>query len=334
MRQAQAAGRFYSKYRQLVVASSPEINGRKSQAPLGSDGTDGISAMPMRGRIAFTRKTNSLLTRYSDTFGEMQLRKYTERAIRAAQTEAELNNRAKSAFLSTISHELRTPLNAIIGFSDLIRHPGAATVAETSEYAEHIAKAGQRLLSLVSDVLDMSRLEAGSLAIDKRLCNLGEILEDAVSAAHPAFAAKHQVLDMRIAPGLPMVDGDPKRLIQLFSNLLSNAEKFTTEKGRILVIAKADQDGGVTVAIADTGIGMTPEQIGLALKPFAQVQDHLARRGEGAGLGLPLAMGIVQLHGGNLYLDSKPGAGTTAMVTLPRAGTATKTKISRAGKAA
>ena len=271
------------------------------------------------GHLTRARKAPGLLARYSDTFGEMQLRKYTERAIRAARAEAELNLRSKSAFLSTMSHELRTPLNAIIGFSDIIRQPGAATPAQASDYADHIANAGRRLLNVVSDVLDMSRLESGSLTLDMLPLYIGDVLEVAVENAGPLFEAKHQSVDLRLEAGLLDISGDPKRLRQLFANLLSHASKFTGEKGRILVMAKAVKGGGVTIAIADTGVGMTHEQIVLALKPFAQVQGHLSRTQEGAGLGLPLAMGIAKLHGGSLYLDSQPGAGTTAVVTLPRA---------------
>ena len=239
--------------------------------------------MAVPGQHARVHKASGLLARYSDTFGQMQLRKHTERAIRAARAEAELNARSKSAFLSTMSHELRTPLNAIIGFSDLLRQPGATSPSETSDYAEHIANAGRRLLNVVSDVLDMSRLESGSLSLDPAPLSIGEVLEIAVENARPAFAAKQQSLDLRLEAGLPDISGDSKRLRQLFANLLSNASKFTGEKGRILVMAKAVKDGGVTIAIADTGVGMTHEQIVVALKPFAQVQGHLARTQEGAG---------------------------------------------------
>ena len=261
--------------------------------------------MALRGHPARARKASGLLARYSDTFGEMQLRKYTERAIRAARAEAELNARSKSAFLSTMSHGLRTPLNAIIGFSDLMRQPGATSPQESSDYAEHIANAGRRLLNVVSDVLDMSRLESGGFTLDTAPVYIDEVLEIAVENARP-----------------------------LFANLLSNASKFTDHKGRILVMAKAVKDGGVTIAIADTGAGMTHEQIVLALKPFAQVQGHLARTQEGAGLGLPLAMGIAKLHGGSFYLDSQPGAGTTAVVTLPRAQAASSTSSANIGNVA
>ncbi|HVW72427.1 MAG TPA: HAMP domain-containing sensor histidine kinase [Rhizomicrobium sp.] len=275
--------------------------------------------MAKPGQTARSYKASRLLARYCDTFGEMQLRKYTERAIRAARAEAELNHRSKSAFLSTMSHELRTPLNAIIGFSDLIRTPGATTAAEVADYAGHIAHAGRRLLNLVSDVMDMSKLEAGSLILDRQPVRISEILEIALEDTKALFDAKQQPVDMRLEPRLPNIDGDVKRLRQLFVNLLSNASKFTAEMGRILVMARALKDGSITIAIADTGMGMTHEQIMVALKPFAQVQGHLARTQEGAGLGLPLAMGIARLHGGSLLLDSQPGAGTTAVVTLPPA---------------
>jgi len=291
----------------------------------------------MPAKFARARKANGLLARYSDTFGEMQLRKYTERAIRAARAEAELNSRSKSAFLSTMSHELRTPLNAIIGFSDLIGQPG--TAGEAAEYAQHIATAGRRLLDVVSDVLDMSRLESCSLELDRRPCLIGEVIEIAVENTRDLFAAKQQPVDLRLDANLPEVIADTKRLRQVLTNLLSNASKFTAEKGRVLVMARGLKDGSVTIAIADTGIGMTHEQIVLAMQPFAQVQGHLARTQEGTGLGLPLAMGLVQLHGGSLHLDSQPGAGTTAVVTLPRgdataASTPSRSNSSRIGKVA
>jgi two-component system cell cycle sensor histidine kinase PleC len=272
--------------------------------------------MPMLGRHRAARPS-SLLARYCDSFGEMQLRKYTERAIRAARSEAELNHRAKTAFLSTMSHELRTPLNAIIGFSDLMCMPGTMTQDQAVDYASHISNAGRRLLNVISDVMDMSKLEAGSLVLEREPLLIDEVLELALEKSRDLFAAKLQPIDMRIDKNLPEVEGDAKRLIQLFAHLLSNASKFTPEKGRILVMARALKDGAVTVAIADTGRGMSHEQMVMAMKPFAQVEGYLSRSQEGVGLGLPLAQGITKLHGGTLNLDSQPGAGTTAMVTLP-----------------
>jgi two-component system cell cycle sensor histidine kinase PleC len=263
------------------------------------------------------RQKNSLLARYSETLGEMMLRRHTETAIRAARQEAELNDRAKSAFLSAMSHELRTPLNAIIGFSDLMREPGATTADASAEYAGHIARAGRRLLDVVGDVLDMSKLEAGSLALTRAPAAIAEVLAAAVEQAAPLFAEKSQVLDVRAERMPPELEIDHKRVRQLLVNLLSNASKFTPAGGRVLVLARPAADGGVTIAVADTGIGMTHEEIMLALKPFAQVDARRARAQEGAGLGLPLAQGLVRLHGGTLHIESRPGAGTTVMVSLP-----------------
>ena len=138
----------------------------------------------------------------------------------------------------------------------------------------------------------------------------------------PCLTPSSSLVTVHIERHLPQIEGDARRLRQLFANLLSNASKFTGDKGRVLVMAKAANDGAVTIAIADTGVGMTHEQIVLALKPFAQVQGHLARTQEGAGLGLPLAMGIAKLHGGTLLLDSEPNAGTTVILSLPRAAQA------------
>ena len=145
-------------------------------------------------------------------------------------------------------------------------------------------------------------------------------------------AVRHRGVPFDEADADDALGVDARRLRQLFDNLLSNAGKFTPEKGRVLAMAKAGRDGSVTIAIADTGIGMTHEQIVVAMKPFAQVEGHLARSQEGAGLGLPLALGIARLHGGSLYLDSQPGAGTTAIVTLPRS--AAVASPAKTGKAA
>jgi two-component system cell cycle sensor histidine kinase PleC len=269
-------------------------------------------------RLSTRRQKNSLLARYSETFGEMMLRRHTETAIRAARQEAELNDRAKSAFLSAMSHELRTPLNAIIGFSDLMRQPGATTADDSAAYAGHIAKAGRRLLDVVGDVLDMSRLEAGSMALSRAPAAVADVVAAAVDQAAPLFAEKDQVLDVRSERAPPDLEIDHKRVRQVLVNLLSNASKFTPAGGRILLLARPAADGGVTIAVADTGIGMTHEEIMLALKPFAQVDARRARSAEGAGLGLPLALGLVRLHGGTLHIESQPGAGTTVMVCLPR----------------
>ena len=275
----------------------------------------------MPGRHTPTASKNSLLARYSETLGEMQLRKHTERAIRAAKVEAELNSRSKSAFLSTMSHELRTPLNAIIGFSDLICNPDPKDpdFEKSREYAAHISNAGRRLLEVVSDILDISKIESGAAPLTLRPLDLGRIIAEAAEAIQDKLHAKKQTLDLRQETSLPILSLDAKRIRQILGNLLSNANKFTPEGGKLLLMARGNADGGATIAIADTGIGMNPEQLAVALAPFGQVQSAYNRSQEGTGLGLPIALGLARLHGGTLTIDSTPGAGTTAVLTLPPA---------------
>jgi two-component system cell cycle sensor histidine kinase PleC len=265
---------------------------------------------------------DSLITRYSDSLGEMMMRRRTEAALKAARAEAELATRTKSAFLATMSHELRTPLNSIIGFSDVIMSMKAApdSAAKSAEYAEHIANSGRRLLEVVTDVLDISRIESGTFVLDCQPADLGEIIDAAVEILQSAIAAKNQTLDLRVPRDLPMLSVDYKRVRQILVNLLSNAHKFSPERGRIILVAKRTPDGGATIAVADTGVGMSADQIAVALRPFGQVQGHLARTQEGAGLGLPIARGLAHQHGGELHLESQPGQGTTVFLSLPADG--------------
>jgi two-component system, cell cycle sensor histidine kinase PleC len=265
---------------------------------------------------------DSLLSRYATSLGEMAMRQRSETAMRAARAEAEMASRTKSAFLSTVSHELRTPLNSIIGFSDVIVSLKQAD-PQAAEYAGHIAKSGRRLLEVVSDILDISKIESGGLVLNRQPADLGDIVEAAVELLRDAIAERHQTIDVRLPPGLPMLEVDAKRVRQILTNLISNANKFTPERGRIFVVAKANPDGGAAVAVADTGAGMTPDEIAVALKPFGQVQNHLVRTAEGTGLGLPIALGLARQHGGDLHIQSETGKGTTVLLTLPPGGSET-----------
>ena len=259
----------------------------------------------------------SLLSRYSDSLGEMMMRRRNEQAMKAARAESELASRTKSAFLATMSHELRTPLNSIIGFSDVIL---ALKDPKSAEYAQHIGKSGRRLLDVVTDILDISKIESGTFVLNREPTDLGEIVAAAVETMGDLIAAKSQALDVRVPQGLPLLSVDFKRIKQVLVNLLSNANKFTAERGRIILVAKRLPDGGATIAIADTGVGMSPDQIAVAMRSFGQVQGHLSRTQEGTGLGLPIARGIVRQHGGELRLESQPGAGTTVFLNLPPDG--------------
>ena len=273
----------------------------------------------MLGRRFHAGGRTSLLARYSETLGELTLRRQSELAMLAAKTESDLASRAKSAFLGTMSHELRTPLNAIIGFSDLIQNmrPEDQAIEKSIDYASHIANAGRHLLEVVSDILDISKIESGTFTLNVDQYSIAEIIEDCLPLVEKRIAEKNQTLDVRVEKGIPYLSVDARRIRQILINLLSNANKFTPEHGRIHLMARPNKDGGATIAVVDTGAGMAPDQIAVALTPFGQVQSHLSRTQEGTGLGLPIARGLARQHGGDLYLESELGAGTSAVLTLP-----------------
>jgi two-component system cell cycle sensor histidine kinase PleC len=249
----------------------------------------------------------------------LTLRRQTELAMTAAKAESDLANRAKSAFLGTMSHELRTPLNAIIGFSDLIRNTKSEdeAVARSIDYASYIGEAGRHLLGVVSDILDISKIESGTFALNLSECSIGDIIAECVPMIAQPIKDKSQQFDVRVADNIPRLQVDARRVRQILINLLSNANKFTPERGRIMLSAHAKQDGGVLIAVVDTGVGMSPDQIAVAMTAFGQVQSHLSRTQEGTGLGLPIARGLAREHGGDLHLQSDPGVGTSAVLSLP-----------------
>ena len=265
------------------------------------------------------RDAPTALGRYSATMGELMLRRQTELAMVAAKAESDLANRAKSAFLGTMSHELRTPLNAIIGFSDLIRNTPAEpeAVARSADYAQYIGDAGRHLLEVVSDILDISKIESGSFTLNLARCSVPTLIAECVPMVEQRIKDRNQTLVVRVAEGLPELQLDARRIKQVLINLLSNANKFTPDGGRIVLAAQPRKDGGVLIAVADTGVGMSPEELAVAFTPFGQVQSHLSRTQEGTGLGLPIARGLARQHGGELHMDSQPGVGTSAVLSLP-----------------
>ncbi|HEY7976625.1 MAG TPA: ATP-binding protein [Rhizomicrobium sp.] len=265
------------------------------------------------------RRKNSLLSRYAADLGRLISRTRAENALRAAAIESALASKAKSAFLATMTHELRTPLNAIIGFSELLTQADKISISQEQsiDYAGHIARAGHNLLGIVSDVLDVSRIESGALKLDRVQADLNDVIDGAVEIARPGMEQKKQILEVKIAPGLPSAEIDTSRIRKAIVNLLSNANKFTPEGGRIVLVATTESRRDLTIAIADTGIGMTEEQIAQALKPFAQVQSEYSRQHEGTGLGLTITKSMIELHGGRMVISSTPDIGTMVAFTLP-----------------
>jgi len=259
---------------------------------------------------------SGLLSRYTFDVGQCVSRKRGEQALRAAAVEQALANRAKSEFLANMSHELRTPLNAIIGFSDLIADKTGVPAPKATEYARLINHAGRHLLNIISDILDVSKIESGTFELDRGLHSLGELIAAAVSLIESRIVEKHQTLALEIPEALPPVDVDARRVKQVVMNLLSNAHKFTPEGGRIRVAAVAARNS-ITVSVADSGVGMTADEILVALKPFGQVNSGLSRQHEGTGLGLPIARALIEQHGGTFWLESTEGQGTAVFFTLP-----------------
>ncbi|MCP5410913.1 MAG: PAS domain S-box protein [Alphaproteobacteria bacterium] len=264
------------------------------------------------------RDWSGALICYEGTVEDVTEKFERERALRIALRQAEIANKMKAAFLAAMSHELKTPLNAVLGFSEIIRDEVLGPVGNPAyqEYAGDIHKSGARLLSVINDVLDVSRLEGGLLTIDARSENVHDIVDHAIKLARGITHDARKV-EVDISDAMPLLHVDPRRLSQAIGNLLANALKFTPEGGTIRVAARVESDGGATLLVEDTGIGMAQETITAALEPFRQLDGTLSRRFEGAGLGLPISKSLIELHDGRLEIMSAVGIGTTIILRLP-----------------
>jgi signal transduction histidine kinase len=238
--------------------------------------------------------------------------------LMVTKERAEVASRAKSLLLTNMSHEFRTPLNAIIGLSYLIKDQTIGPVGPPvyADYATDICGAGEHLLGLVNNLLDSAKLEAGKLELSEKAIRLSQVLEASLALVRTQAQKKNLSLEIAASGDLPPIWADEVKLRQILINLLSNAVKFTPEGGRVAVSTER-ADGGLAIVIADTGIGMSDEEVLVALEPFCQVDNSLTRKYEGSGLGLPLAKSLVELHGGSLYIESTKGKGTAVRVRLP-----------------
>jgi signal transduction histidine kinase len=260
---------------------------------------------------------------YEELKRQHRLVEETTHELMKARDEALAADRAKSAFLATMSHELRTPLNAIIGFSEVLTLGvfGPLGNDRYREYCQAIGDSGRHLLAVINDVLDISKIEAGKLQLRFEEVQLDQLLENCCALVR----GKIDMAGIRLerVPSettLPGLWADPVKLRQIVLNLLSNALKFTGGGGSIRVSSALLPERGIAFSIADSGIGMSAEDVTLALQPFQQVDNSHTRRYEGTGLGLPLAKALVEQHGGRLEIDSTPGRGTTVTVILPDHG--------------
>jgi signal transduction histidine kinase len=238
--------------------------------------------------------------------------------LEKARLAAEESSRVKSQFMANMSHELRTPLNAVIGYSEMLLED-AKSEGRKENVADlrRINSAGRHLLEMINDVLDVSAIEVGRLELREETLELAKLVEDCRRTVNRSVNAAGLQLAIALPAGPPLLLGDEFRLRQILLNLLSNAVKFTPAGGRISLTVTPAAAGGLDITVSDSGIGMKPEEIPLALEAFRQLDDGLNRRYEGTGLGLPLARHLAELHGGTLRIDSAPGEGTIATFSLP-----------------
>ena len=244
------------------------------------------------------------------------------RELESARESAEAANRAKSDFLSKMTHELRTPLNSILGFSEVMRDGTAGPLTPDQEaYLKDIWESGRHLLRIINNLLDVSKIEAGMMAIDLDDFDLKELLEGTLSLFREKALRQQIALSAEISPDIAMITADKTKIKQVTLNLLANAMKFTPCGGRVGIRASGSS-AGVQVDVWDTGIGIPAEEIGKLFQPFLQLDTSTTRKYEGTGLGLYLSRKLVDLHGGSIWVESSPGAGSRFSFTIPRVAAA------------
>jgi signal transduction histidine kinase len=239
------------------------------------------------------------------------------REIQAKGREIEAANRHKSEFLANVSHELRTPLNAIIGFSEVLLEKLFGELNDKqNEYVDDILSSGRHLLSLINDILDLSKIEAGRMELEVTTFHLPDAIENAILLVRER-ATRHAIkLERLVDDRLGEFTGDERKVKQILLNLLSNAVKFTPEGGRIKVEGRLGNQNAI-ISVADTGIGIAPEDQDAIFEEFRQAGGNYAHKREGTGLGLTLTRRFVEMHGGKIWVESELGKGSTFTFTLP-----------------
>jgi len=257
-------------------------------------------------------------TRFSHEDLSRELEEARDEAL-MKRAEAEAANASKTAFLANISHELRTPLNAILGFSELIARECLGPVGSPryKEYASDIHNSGTHLLSLINDLLDVAKIEAGRMEVEPQMVETERTLESALKFVGAKARERGQTLTISVDQSAAVLYADERALKQIVINLASNAVKFTQHGGRVEVSAKRNSQGDFELIVADNGPGISREKIDRVFKPFSQVDNRYDRQSGGTGLGLALVRGLCELHGGRAWIESEPGKGTRAIVVLP-----------------
>lgn len=241
-----------------------------------------------------------------------------EDALEQARAAAEAANHAKTRFVGLVSHELRSPLSAVLGYAALLKDSGAKLTDERHRgFIESIERSAMHIAAMVDDLIDLSAAESGVITLRPEAVEMGALLADVAAILSQRADDAGVRLQVRSQAGL-ILHADEKRLRQVLINLITNAIRFTPQGGEIRVIAACTPRGGVTISVADTGIGIAPADQARILEPFVQVDNEINRRGGGTGLGLPLSKRLVEAHGGTLAIESDVGQGTTVTISLPR----------------
>ncbi|MEI9888790.1 MAG: ATP-binding protein [Rhizomicrobium sp.] len=247
----------------------------------------------------------------------------------AARLRAETASMAKSAFLANMSHELRTPLNAILGFSEIIntKAMGPEAIDQYAEYGGYIHGSGEHLLSLINDILDLAKIEAGRVTLRESEVDLRSLMEDTVRMMDVKAAAGALTLTAQVDRAFPNVFADERALRQMLVNLASNAIKFTPPGGRVTAFANLLEDGSLAFGIDDTGVGIAPEEHATVFESFGQGRHDAVLPDKGTGLGLPIVKGLAEAHGGRVLLNSVPNEGTRITIILPASRARTPLKV-------
>ena len=274
--------------------------------------------LAISGKPVFDR--NGVFKGYRGSGRNISKQWMAEQELGRAKEEAERANRAKTDFLANMSHEFRTPLNSIIGYSEIISLATFGPVGNEKyvEYIENIARSGRHLLELIDDVLDISLIEAGEIAIHEDVFHLDTAIKACARLMEDEANKADITVKLHLQPSLSFL-GDERRIRQILINLLSNAIKFTPDGGTVEIYLEQTQEGGVEIRVSDTGIGIDAKDLETVLSPFGQAEGAFTRRFKGVGLGLPLVKNLSEMHNGALQLDSTPGKGTTVTVSFPAA---------------
>ena len=279
--------------------------------------SDGLQLWMQFTKVRFTLANGE--DRVLTVGADITERREVEETLRRMKEGAEAANRSKTEFLANMSQELRTPLNAIIGFSKIIEEGmfGPVGNAKYLEYATDIGTSADHLLSIINDILEVSKIEAGEVDLQEQMLDVGVVFRDVERIVHSRADEAGIRLEVAKPDTLPALFADERKIKQILLNLVSNGIKFTPAGGFVRIGARLGDDGGIEISVTDNGIGIAEEDIPRALERFGQVADVMTRKHSGTGLGLPLAIGMVELHGGRLEITSEVGTGTTVTVKFP-----------------